>query len=254
MKSSTKLLILVVGMFFTANVQAQGLSLPTLNPTEPLVLGQKSTAINERIDTRKWRKRYNEYEIAVLIWQLYRITKDEKDWKKIFGRLTNLLGEEKDQHAQHYASMRNASVMASSYHTIVDIRSDFAAIVRYGKGIALAVDDIDTWKDESSREYILKISLKIKSRALSTLRYLPVIAGLEDQSVPELIENGTQSIVEGYMATTADRLSHMDRMHAEIGQLKDDIQALYYHVNSIRYGRQGHQQHQSAGRLLLGTN
>lgn len=253
MKYSSRLASVIVGVLLHSGVWAQGLKLPTLNPSEPIVLGKGSTAIKERIDTRKWRKRYNEYELAILIWQIYRVTKEEKDFKEIFGRLTGLLGDEKRQHEAYYAGIRSANSMASGYHVIRDIRGDFAAIIRYGKGIAWVLDDQETWGDVASREYITKISLEIKSRALRTLRYLPVVAGLSDESLPEISENGAQTIVGEYVATTAHRLSHMDRMHTEIRQLKGAMQELYYHVSSIRQGRQEQHQNQRAGQLLLGT-
>ena len=253
--NSVRSLLLFGGLsLFALSIRAQGLSIPSLNPSEPVELGRTSTQLYERLDTRKWRRKYNLYEVSVLIWQLYRATKEKGDWKEIFGSLEDLLDDENRQHEAYYAGLRGANKMVSSYHIIVDIRNDFSAIVRYGQEVATTLDDPAIWTDEAQRDYILAISLEIKKRALGTLRYLPLIAGISSDEVTELSEHATASIQESYWASTADRLAHLDRMHGELGALRSTMKDLYYLVHSVRLGREGQHTDQSAGQLLFGTN
>ena len=236
------------------SLTGQGLRVPSINPNEPVVLGRNSTKVAERIDTRKWRKEYNVHELAVLIWQLYRSAKEGGDWKDIFGSLTGLLDEEKQQHEAYYSGMKNASAMAAGYHLIADIRDEFSQIIRYGKAISESLQDPNAWQDRERTEYILAISLEIKSRAFRTLRYLPVIAGLDVSTMPEFGEPDMEVADEKYWATSTDRLQHMDRMYTELTELKSAIQDLYYHTKAIRSEYQRQANDQSAGRSLLGIN
>ncbi len=254
MKFARDFLLVVIGVLSVAAVDCQGLQVPSINPTEPVVLGKTSTKIAERIDTRKWRKEYNVHELAVLIWQLYRTAKEGGDWQDILGSLSGLLDEEKQQHEAYYAGIKSASSMASTYYLIEDIRDRFSMIVVYSKAIAELLQDQTVWKDEERIAYILSISLEIKSRAFRSLRYLPIIAGLDASEMPELGEPDTEVVNEKYWATSTDRLQHMDRMYAELSELASAIQDLYYHTKAIRSDTQRQADDQSAGRLLFGIN
>ena len=199
---------------------ASQLATPPFNPAEPRVLSRKSQGVIERLDTRKWRRRYNQFELIVQVWQIYYARKKGADWKDIFRDVSGLMQSEIDLHTDYYRGLSEADALVSSYHLVGDIRNEFKVIIKIVPAIVAATSDTRVWTDPQEVELIRVASRDIKQQAIATLKYLTLVAGVDIKEWEEVQQTGLEPTDERYWASTADRLQHLDRMHSDLTTLR----------------------------------
>lgn len=220
---------------------------PPLNPNEPAVLGRASTRIGERVAPRRWRERYNVYELTALIWQLYHVTREGADWEGIFTQLSGALDAETALHRAHYAGLRSGGEVVRQYAAVADLLADLRAVVAYGLAIGRALEDPVIWSDGEEAARILRASREIRTRASRTLDFLPHIVGDPATADPAAARTATET----YWATPADRLRQLDRMATEVHALRTDLGRLYGQVARVDAARRTLYLDQAAAQTLL---
>jgi hypothetical protein len=205
---------------------------------------------------KRWRARYNVYELTALIWQLYYINRGGVDWEGIFGLMTGALEEEVALHREHYAGMRAGGEVVQQYAAVTRIVDEFKAVVHYARAIAQLLEDPAVWTNREESARILAICREIKVRCVRTLEYLPLVAGIDEELLAGATDNGrpVTAIREGYWATPADRLAQLDRMYHELHALQQDLARLHLQVGSVDQARRSLQTDHSAGQSLFGPN
>jgi hypothetical protein len=193
--------------------------------------------------------------MSVLLWQLYQGIKSGADWKEIFGRMSGLMGDELALHQDHYNQMRSGGEFSYTYHVVRRLIADFRTIIQYGKEIAEFMEQPGMQAITAEAEFIHDVSREIKNRAIGTLEYLPVVAGMAPEEMPEGDDGQpVGSIDKEYWATPQDRIEQMDRMFAELTELKNAMRRLHHHVRMVSMTRGAKQRDRSAGELLFGKS
>ncbi len=155
-------------------------SLPTLE-TPPIVPPIPSE-INKggfRINSPKWRRKYNVHEAVVTLLQVYMAGREGLQWKESLGELTRLFGEEKDQHEAYYDELQQVPDFVSAHAYVTDIRDEIRLLLRLSRATTAALD-ADLWSDREEASELLGLVAEVKSAALRTVRYLPAIAGISE--------------------------------------------------------------------------
>lgn len=216
------------------------------------MLRRPSQVIVEQIDTRKWRRRYNAYELIVLSWQIYWTKKRGGDWRDIFRQVTGLMESELDLHRDYYEGLSEADAVVTQYYLIDDIRAEFRGILSIVQGFNDSVSDPDIWTDPDQRTFLLNASREIKQQALATLAYLPLIAGINIQGW----EYGNEVNVANhdYWASAADRIQHLERMHGELTTLRILINQLHEQISRTAHHRRALATERSSLLDLFGDN
>lgn len=211
------LAVLAVGFALPLTGQ---LGTPPFNPSEPYVLGRSSQGVQERLDTRKWRRRYNQFELVVQVWQIYNARKQGADWKEIFRQVSGLMEAEISLHTDYYNGLSQADALVTSYHLVDNIRKEFQAIIKIVPALAEATSDPLVWTDTDEVEFILRAGQEIQQQAIATLRYVTVVSGVDIAAWPGVQENDIEPVQEKFWASTADRLQQLERMHSELTTLR----------------------------------
>ena len=244
---------LVLAVVFTLPLAAQ-LKTPPFNPYEPGVLSSPGQGVKERLDTRKWRRRYNQFELIVKVWKIYYARKKGADWKEIFRDVSGLMESELVLHQGYYDGLSQADAMVTTYYLIDDIRSEFKAIIETIPLLITATSDTQVWSDPVELDRIYKTSREIEAQAVSTLKYLTLVSGVNIEGWEEVQAAGVESVDEKYWASTADRLQHLDRIHTDLTTLRILIDNLYRNTRTITVGRIAERNEQTSVESLFSTN
>ena len=212
-------------------------STPPFNPAEPAVLGRSSQGLQERLDTRKWRRQYNQFELIVKVWQIYYARKKGADWKEIFQQVSGLMESEISLHTDYYNSLSQADALVTSYYKIDDIRKEFKAIVAVVPALVEATSDRSVWTDPDEVAFIRKAALEIEQQAMATIKYVTLVSGVEIDAWEGVADAGVESTREKYWASTADRLQHLDRMQSELTTLRTLLDNLYQRARQTTLSR-----------------
>ena len=246
-------ILIPVSLLLLASEPAAGqLTTPPFNPAEPHVLRRPTQRVIEAVDTRKWRRRYNAYELIVLSWQIYWTKKRGGDWRDIFRQVTGLMESELDLHRDYYEGLSEADAVVTQYHLIADIRAEFRGIMTIAATFDDAVSNPDIWADAEQRAFFLDASRQIKQQSLATLSYLPLVAGVDVQGW----EHGREITAadHNYWASAADRIQHLERMHGELTALRILINQLHEQISMTAQHRRSLVTERSSLRDLFGTN
>ena len=248
---------LLIGLLLLAVLPpplAGQLATPPFNPAEPRVLGRQSQGLRERLDTRKWRRRYNQYELIVLVWQLYHARKQSGDWKAIFREITGAMSAELGEHQAFYNGLSRADALVTSYYLIDDIRKEFRAIVRIVPALVDATADPAIWTDPDQVEFIRRAAREIQQQASKTLRYVPLVADVEIDTWEGVADLGIEPVEEKYWASSADRLQQLDRMHTELRTLRTLLDGLHRRAQQTATHRRAELNERTRARIILGMN
>lgn len=242
--------ILALVAITTLPLSAQ-LTTPPFNPAEPHVLRRSGQGLNERLDTRKWRRRYNQFELIVQVWQIYYARKKGADWEEIFRRVSGLMESEISLHTDYYNGLSQADALVTSYYLVDDIRKEFKAIIKIMPALATATSDTRVWTDPDEVEFILKAGREIKDQAIATLKYVTLVSGVDIAVWEEVTDAGIEPTDEKYWASTADRLQHLDRIHSDLSTLRillDNLHRRAQHTTLSRHAAQT--EHRSTTKLF----
>ncbi len=164
---------LVVVAVATLPLTAQ-FATPPFNPAEPAVLSRSSQGVLERLDTRKWRRRYNQFELIVQVWQIYYTRKKGADWKEIFQQVNGLMESEISLHSDYYNGLSQADALVTSYYKVDDIRKEFKAIIAIVPALVEATSDQQVWTDLDEVKFICNTGREIENRPSLRLSTSPL--------------------------------------------------------------------------------
>lgn len=235
-------------------LMGQTFSTPPFNPAEPRVLSRKSQGWKERLNTRKWRREYNQFELIVQVWQIYYARKKGANWKEIFRQVSGLMEAEISQHTAYYNGLSQADALVSSYYLVDDIRKEFRAILKIAPALISVTADTRIWSDQEQVEFIRGAASEIKEEAILLLRYVPVVAGVDVTSWDGVTEAGVEPVQEKYWASTADRLQHLERMHSDLRTLRILLDNLHRRVKQTTLYRQEGEYERAAASSIFSIN
>ena len=244
---------LVVVAVATLPLTAQ-FATPPFNPAEPAVLSRSSQGVQERLDTRKWRSRYNQFELIVQVWQIYYARKKGADWKEIFQQVSGLMESEISLHTDYYNGLSQADALVTSYYKVDDIRKEFKAIIAIVPALVEATSDRQVWTDLDEVKFICNTGREIEKQAIATLKYVTLVSGVEIDAWDGVADAGVESTREKYWASTADRLQHLDRMQSELTTLRTLLDNLYRRAQQTTLSRHAQQNEYNSAIKLFSFN
>ena len=234
-----------------AQAPPEGTTPPFIPWGEPTVLDKSEAILGELVQQRKWRRRYNAYELAVLVWQIYHKARESENWQDAFKSITGLMEEENGMHENHLAGKRRSTGLDQSYDLVYAIHLSFSDIVRRFRDIQVQIKNSDSWPDAQNRQKVLHIASSILSRAIGAVRYLPSIGGV-DLKGPGWEGLGFQEVeADAYWATPMDRIAHLERMHRELQGIQNDVRSLQGLLQRIQVGRRDARAQKQMGELLF---
>lgn len=204
----------------------------------PDILDSKKAKTGERLQPKKWRERYNVYEFMVLLWQLYHAENEQRQWIEIFERSTSALRDDDAQHGAYYEGFEEPGDIVEGYAVVAEIYERFRDIIATGRELREHVADPAYWPDYDEGLRITAIATEIKERAVNTLRYIPLVAGVEPADETGFAEAGvTAADPFKFVGSPVDRIQHLDRMLDELRGLSRDLRALEGVVVGLRHER-----------------
>ena len=232
---------------------AQFTGAPPFNPAEPNVLSRRTQGIVERLDTRRWRREYNKYEVIVRIFELYYARKKRGNWKNMFDTSKELMSSELAVHQDFYDGLSRAELVVSGYYVVDKVRDEFKTIIELGPAIATQLNDRNVWQPAEAQRFLTTTG-EIAREATSIVKLVTVVAGVDIAGWSEVVEAGIEAEDEDFWASTADRIQQLDRMHDELVTMRILLTNLHQQAVAITRSRTSRANERSALDQIFGTN